>query len=302
MFVSIKFRGGAMKSLSKTILATGAAVVSFAAISSPASAAVITAWDWSVNTQFSAAVWEDRGPGTGNPGNGITNAAGATGSEGVFQDASTISWGGDGNFNVPNGNRSGLTLDLPNTVSSPPNPPVITDGGPSVATSSITHWNNPVDLELDFLDKASLDTTLTLAPNGGGAALPPLNLSFSVDFKETPNNVSAGSCAVQPNTGPCPDIFVLSPGTPFSQQFIIGQITYQVDIVTLVGSIADLSDAACTEAGAALGCKGFTTEENTTTNVQFGFQISQVPEPGTLSLMGLGLVGGAVLRRRKRVA
>lgn len=58
----------------------------------------------------------------------------------------------------------------------------------------------------------------------------------------------------------------------------------------------------CIEAGAALGCKGFTTEENTKTNVQFGFQISQVPEPGTLSLMGLGLVGGAVLRRRKKVA
>ena len=180
-----------MKSLSKTILATGAAVFSLAAVSSPASAALITAWDWSVNTQFSAATWEDRGPGTGNPANGITFAQdGAsvpqpTGFVGVFQDSSTISWGGNGGFGVPGGNRSALTLDLPNTVTSPPL--AMTDGPAVGPTSSITHWNNPVNLELDFLDAASLDTTLTLTPNSpAGPALPPLMLSFSVDFKETP--------------------------------------------------------------------------------------------------------------------
>lgn len=295
-----------MKSLSKTILATGAAVVSLAAVSSQASAALVTAWDWSVTTGFTGVTWEDRGPGSGNPANGITNAGTSTGAVGVYQDALTTSWGGDGNFAI-GGNRSALTLNDGfaggGTASSPPQ--ALTDGVPVGPTSSVTHWNNPVRNELDFLKSATMTSTLNLTPAvpaGPGFALP--SLVFTVDFKETNNG---GSCAVPPGAGgPCPDIFVIAPGAPFSQQFSLGQYTYEVEILALAGpglsSIVDLSDAACAAAGALSGCKGFTTEENAATKVEFGFQISQVPEPGTLSLVGLGLVGGAVLRRRKKVA
>lgn len=287
-----------MKFLQKSLLSLSVAAATAFVISSQASATpVITQWGYSVDTSWTDASWEDRGAA------GIieANAAASPTTEGVwpgeFGPFSTkiLSWGGTGIYHPEGSDRSALTIDPTGNEAGT----VFTDGAVAGPTSQITHHNNAISVDFDWLDGATLTTTLTLDPAvpdlGPAFALPALD--FSIDFKETANSAP---CTVTPGSGgPCPDIFVIDPTTPLSQQFAIGQITYEVSIVTFLGSILDLSDAACSAAGALSGCTGFTTEEGVDTIIQFGFLITQVPEPGTLSLLGLGLVGGAVLRRRK---
>ncbi len=139
-----------------------------------------------------------------------------------------------------------------------------------------------------------------------------------MNFLETPNG---GPC---PQGGtPCADIFViggaldnfsfwyntdtevLSPVDPGDAEFN----RYFVSIFPfLPGSttpLSPLSAAACTAAGAAPGCQGFLTAEGAQNEVQFAFAITtnpiqEMPEPGTLALFALGLVGlGYTFRRRQ---
>jgi hypothetical protein len=58
-----------------------------------------------------------------------------------------------------------------------------------------------------------------------------------------------------------------------------------------------LGDVDC---GPNFTCIGFLTEEDKTNELQAGFAISaaRVPEPGTLAIFGLGLLGLASIRRR----
>lgn len=177
--------------------------------------------------------------------------------------------------------------------------------GTTAAGITLTHNNFPI--QAPSLSSAVLRATLNLtalqpldAVIGGPGGLPPLE--YDILFTETPN---ANPCVVPSGTNPCRDIFVQQTG--FLDQLLpYNGNNYFVNIFpTSGGALSLLSDAACAAAGAGAGCLGFTTPEGQSTQLAFGFTISterfnQVPEPGILALLGIGVVAGAFSARRRR--
>lgn len=252
-----------------------------------AHAAFVSNWDYSVATIWTAASY---------------TAGGGT----QILTPSEISWGGDnngadpgvGDLIVGGGNRSGLQIS-----GSPETGTAVTDSGIPVLTSTYTHINNPISGTFATLATASTQTTLTLTPQPAGTPtfdVPPK--TFDINFAETPN--VEGTC-VTASTSICDDIFVITLGS-LNQMFEYDGFQYFLSIVKLLGPLDPLGSDACTTAGATTSpCLGFLTVEGLATSVEFGLLITsepiQIPEPGVLSLMGLGLLGLVMARRRHQV-
>lgn len=261
-------------------------IVSTIVFASSAYAAPIKTWQVDVSAEFdqSTLVWEV------DP----------------YQDGDWISptslrWGWEG-FD---GLRSRSGLDI---IDSPASAPVNTNG-PAVANISVTHLNQPiVGTALDSVVILSTLTLTPLIPSGPGFSA---TLPFNVNFLETFNEPDTDTCAdggqngVGVNINGCADIFVIDPsslsfdfmypdldGTPFLR-------TYQISFFELTSGLNPLPAAACTAAGANSPCTGFETREETDTTFQFAARITtEIPEPTTLALIGLGFAGFAYKRRR----
>lgn len=246
-----------------------------------ASAAQITEWNYTVVNEFSDTVFS---AGTGT----------------VIEGASELSWGSDDD-------RSSISITP--LITEPP--VLVTNGGP-VDGGTFTHVNQPIPDDSAMLQSFNLNSTLSLsaaAPDSmAGQGPGDLPVVFSSFFTETLNN---GSC-VPESTSNCDDIFSLgNPDFGFLNEegnfvfaapsFTIDDFSYTV-FLEIVG-LGALSDAACGVAGADSGCIGFLTMENATNTFQSNFRIESsavsVPEPGTLALFGLGLVGLGIASRRK---
>lgn len=236
---------------------------------------IINQWNYTLT-----GVWTDFAP---DPGVNLSGSG------------KTLSWGTNGTSSL--------------AITDPPAPGSVTtqisgnmpQPGTTAAGLTLTHNNQVIDPP--SLTSAQLTATLTLDPSDPDfGALPSTSLNYDILFTETTN---AEPCAANSPAGnPCNDIFVMTNGF-LNQAFAYLGETYFINIFPISGGQLNvLTDAECAAAGAASGCQGFTTIEGQANTLAFGFTIAtqrfaDVPEPGTLALLGAALLAAGISSRRK---
>lgn len=235
-------------------------------------------------------------------------------------DTTTVTWrAGEPNGTVVNNQllRWGSGDSGPSSLSitNPAGPGFVNTNGPAVANVSVTHANNPIASDSGELRSVNIISTLTLTPNSPLASgFPPTPLTFTIHFDETPNAdnpcLGGGANGSGINVNGCADVFVINQNSlnfPFFYDLdgagALPNQQYYISFFEQTNALNPLPAGACSAAGVAAPCIGFRTPENLTTTFNFAALITtervSIPEPGSLALLGLGLAGFGLARRRK---
>lgn len=164
------------------------------------------------------------------------------------------------------------------------------DWGNWVGISTVYHQNRTIGSQAFTLSTAVIRSTLVFDHDPEGDIHSDIN-SVGVSFTETLNS---GVCPLgDPNNSDCDDIFRFNLGTFAPLTFAFGGHFYQVEfgLSNFVSSVTDFPN-----------CPGFTctvwTAENVTSSFDVIARIRQVPEPATLLLVSLALIGVGFSVRR----
>jgi hypothetical protein len=295
-------------------------------MASSASASIVTSWEYVNQAGFLNNYTGKPGShpvtGSGDSSGGGTNILDTNGDFVVDGNDSALftelRWG-EPHAAQGNGEQSGLVIDSPvedDTGS------LITGAG-FVSGTDIIHENNVISSGTGSLLTAQVLDGLTLTPKTwsgidyGNDTIYAPQLSFGINFYETPNNANPCAFPDTDNTGVnangCGDIFEITglgdiPIVPvFGPDFVQFTVPFFVNtngwdqvyyLTTKLSGLTILS-APDYECQSGPSCFGFVTKEKTKNTLAAEFKV-RVPEPGTIGLFGLALIGTAFAGRRKR--